>query len=302
MTKSFKAACAVLVAIIVAGCAANSAYRRGNSLTKEGDLDEAVVAYREAVQADPDNPTFKIALERAMLASSREHIERAKQFEDQGQLEAALSEYHLASEHDPSNRVVLAKVARIDQTLRDRAEAARPKPAVQQLRERVAATPTPPLLNPASRDPLRITTNGPMKDILNFIATATGINITYDRDVTDRTMQIQLDGVTLEQALNQIMTMNQLSYKIVNERSIFVFQDTAPKHAQYDEQVIRTFYLSHADPTEISQTLSTIIRIPGLAVQPAIVPNRQSNSITVRGTASVVDILEKMKPDGQTAG
>ena len=58
---------------------------------------------------------------------------------------------------------------------------------------------------------------------------------------------MQLDGVTLEQALNQIMTMNQLSYKVLSERSILVFPDTPPKHAQYDEQVIQTFYLSHAD-------------------------------------------------------
>jgi general secretion pathway protein D len=282
------------VALLAAGCAASSAFREGDAATKMGNLDEAVAAYRKAVQAEPDNVNFKLALERAMAAASRMHLERAKQFEDQNQLEAALSEYRLASEYDPSNRAVLVKVAALDQTLRDRAEAARPKPAVQQLRERVQGTPAAPLLNPASREPLRITTNGSMKDVLNFISNATGINITYDRDVTDRTIQLALDGVTLEQALNQIMTSQQLSYKVINERSIFVFQDTAQKHAQYDEQVIRTFYLSNGDPTEVAQTLSTIIRIPGIAVQPAIVPSKTTNSITVRGTAAVVDILEKM--------
>ncbi len=105
---------------------------------------------------------------------------------------------------------------------------------------------------------------------------------------------MQLDGVTLEQALNQIMTMNQLSYKVLSDRSIFVFPDTPPKHAQYDEQVVRTFYLSHADATELSQILSTIIRLPGIAVQPAIAPNKTANTITVRGTSSVVQILERI--------
>src|SRR5207249_6590923 len=90
------------------------------------------------------------------------------------------------------------------------------------------------------------------------------------------------------------MTMNQLSYKVLNERSIFVFPDTAPKHAQYDEQVVRTFYLSNADATEMTQILSTIIRLPGIAVQPAIAGNKTSNSITVRGTAPVVGILERI--------
>ncbi len=129
---------------------------------------------------------------------------------------------------------------------------------------------------------------------LTSIGGMTGINFTFDRDIQDRPTSVQLDGVTLEQALNQIMTMNQLSYKILSERSIFVFPDTTPKHAQYDEQVIRTFYLSHADSTEVMQILSTIIRLPGIAVQPAIAGNKTANTITIRGTSSVVQILEKV--------
>ncbi|PYQ88288.1 MAG: hypothetical protein DMG03_04105 [Acidobacteria bacterium] len=136
--------------------------------------------------------------------------------------------------------------------------------------------------------------NTSLKDVLNSIADVTGINITYDREVTDRQITVQLDGATLEQALNQIMTMNQLSYKVINERSIFVFPDTPPKHAQYDEQVVRTFYVSHADATELTQILSTIIRLPGIAVQPAIVANKTSNTITVRATSSVVQIIERI--------
>ena len=104
------------LAIAAAGCAAGAAFRQGDAATRAGNLDEAVTAYRRAVQADPDNPNFKIALERAMTAASRSHLERARQFEDQDQLEAALSEYRLASEYDPSNRAVLMKVAALDQT------------------------------------------------------------------------------------------------------------------------------------------------------------------------------------------
>src|SRR5207302_144833 len=66
------------------------------------------------------------------------------------------------------------------------------------------------------------------------------------------------------------------------------------KHGQFDEQVVRTFYLSHADATDITQMLSTIIRLPGISVQPAIVPNKSANTITVRAAANVVQILEKV--------
>src|SRR5262245_7861212 len=91
------------LALIVGGCGASRAFRQGESLTRAGDLDSAVAAYRRAAQDDPDNPRYKIALERAMQAASRAHLERAQKFEQQDQLEAALGEYRLAAEYDPSN-------------------------------------------------------------------------------------------------------------------------------------------------------------------------------------------------------
>ena len=230
-----------------------------------------------------------------MLAASRAHLDRAREYEGQDQLEAALGEYKLASEDDPSNRLISVKVADLDKTIRDRVEAARPKPQIEQLRARArASSQPPPLLNFTT--PLRRVSfnNTSLRDILNFIASSTGINVTFDRQYTDRAFTVQLDGVTLEQALNQILSVNQLSYKVLSEQSILVFDDNAQKHAQYDEQVIQTFYLSNSDPTEMAQLLSTVLRPPGVAVQPQIVANKTGNSITIRATAPMVQIFEKI--------
>jgi len=211
---------------------------------RSGDLDMAVASYRKAVQTDPDNAHYKIALQRAMLAASRMHVERARQYEQMEQLEAALGEYKLASEYDPSNRLVTAKVADLDRTIRERVEASRPKPAIQLARERARAATTPaPLLN--LKTPLRAIryNNASLREILGAIGASTGINVTYDRQYQDRQYTVQLDGETLEQALNQILSVNQLSYKVLSERSILVFDDNAQKHGLYDDQVIQTFYL-----------------------------------------------------------
>jgi len=294
-TRLLGLASLLVLALVAGGCAASVAYRQGTAAMRAGNLDDAVLLYRKAVLADPDNPNYKIALERAMVAASRAHLDKAREFEQNDQLEAALGEYKQASEYDPSNRLSVSKVAELERTIRDRIEASRPKPAIQEMRERARAASAEPVLNPASRDPLNLSfPNTSLRDILNFIGNLTSINITYDRDVQDRLVTINLSGVTLEQALNQIMTMNQLSYKIVSERSIFVFPDTGPKHAIYDEQVVRTFYVSHADATELVQTLGTIMRLPGMAIQPAIIANKTANTITVRATSSVVQIIEKI--------
>jgi general secretion pathway protein D len=296
VTTRIKLGILVAGVLLSGGCAAGSAFRHGNVAMRAGDLDQAVAYYRTAVQASPDNPNYKIALQRAMAAASYAHLEKARQFEQHDQLEAARGEYKLASEYDPTNRQAAEKVAALDQTIRARTEAARPRPPIEALREQARQAAAPPLLNPASREPLIVNfQNVPSRDILTFIANTTGINITYDRDAqVDRPMTLQLDNVTLEQALNQILTMNQLSYKIVTDRSIFIFPDTVQKHTQFDDQVIQTFYLSNADPTELTNLISTLVRLPGMAVQPMIQPNKAANSITVRGTSAVVRIIEKI--------
>ena len=68
----------VVIALIAASCAAGKAFRRGEAASHAGDLDQAVAQYRAAVQAAPDNPNYKIALQRAMQAASRLHLDRAR--------------------------------------------------------------------------------------------------------------------------------------------------------------------------------------------------------------------------------
>src|SRR5262245_47683983 len=127
----------VVLALAAGGCAAARAFRQGDIAMRAGSLDEAVAQYRKAVLASPGNANYKIALERATLAASRAHLDRAREFEQNEQLEAALGEYKQASEYDPSNRLAVSKVAELERTIRDRIEASRPKPPIQEMRERV---------------------------------------------------------------------------------------------------------------------------------------------------------------------
>ena len=293
--RAIRGVIAVLCLTLLTACAASRAFSLGEHEGRAGNWDAAVAFYTRAVQSDPDNPQYKIALERAMLNASRIHFTQAQDYEKQDQLDAALQEYRKASEFDPSNRQAAVKTAALEQAIRDRVDAARPKSQVQQMRERARQTSPEPILNPASRDPLRIQfSNASTRDILSFVGNVTGINVTFDREFQDRSYSVQLDGVTLEQALNQILSINGLFYKVMDERTILVIPDTPQKRAQYDEQVIRTFYVSNADVQELAQLISSVIRVPQMAVQPMVAVNKTANTITVRATASVADIIDRI--------
>ncbi|MGH9350020.1 MAG: tetratricopeptide repeat protein, partial [Vicinamibacterales bacterium] len=294
-TRFHSIAAILLLALLAASCGAARSFGRGDAAARMGNWDAAVEHYRRAVQQNPNRTDYKIALERAMINASHMHLDQARILEVRGNLDEALRAYRLASEYDPTNRQIAFKVQELEKKIREAVEAARPKPTITQMREQARRTTAEPLLNPASREPLSLRfVNSSIRDILSFIGNSTGINVTFDRDFQDRSYSVQLDGVTLEQALSQILSANQLFYKVMNERTIHVIPDTPPKRAQYEEQVIRTFFVSHADATELAQLINTIIRVPSMAVQPMIAPNKTANTITVRATANVASIIEKV--------
>ena len=283
----------VLLALTAAGCGAARTFGRAESAARSGDWDAAVEYYRRAVQQAPDRSDYKIALERAMINASHQHLNQAQLAEARGELEEALREYRRASDFDPPNRQLAAKVIEIERRIRDQYEA-QPRNNIAQLREQARQSGPAPLIKLNEVLPELRFNNTSIRDILNFVAAATGVNVTYDRDYQDRAYTVQLTGVTLEQALNQILSANQLFYKVVNQNTILVIPDTAQKRANYEEQVIRTFYVSHADATELSQMINTIIRVPAMAVQPMIAPSKTNNTITIRATTAVAAIIEKM--------
>jgi general secretion pathway protein D len=280
-------------AVAVSGCGAGRAYRRGQEAARVGDWDTAVTHFTRAVQSNPDNAAYKIALERAMQSAAQDHISRARQLEEKDQLDLALLEYQKAIQMDPTNRLAAARVAALERTIRDRIEATRPRPRIDALREQARQGPAP-LLGLRERLKGLNFANSSVRDILSFIGTSAGIRITYDQAYQDKAYSIELEDVTVEEALQQIMSANQLFYKVVNPKTIVVVNDRADKRQQYDEMVVRVFYISHADAQELSQTVTTIMRVPQMPVAPVIMPNKTANTITVRATTQVADIIERI--------
>jgi Rieske Fe-S protein len=109
-TSPKRLAALLIVAVALSGCSP-STYKKGYSAAQNGDWDAAVEQYRLAIQEHPNNAEYKIALERAMLSASTQHLDAARLAEARLQLEEALREYRRASELDPPNRMLAAKVS-----------------------------------------------------------------------------------------------------------------------------------------------------------------------------------------------
>ena len=291
-----RAAALASAAALLAGCATTAAFRDGERAAQVEDWDSAVDYYRQALQDDPGNAEYRIALHRAMINAAREHYARAEALEETGALVEAVRAYRRAGELDAGNNDALYRAAELERAIRDRIEASRSRAPIEDMRDVASRAADPPLLEPASGEPLSLRfVDQSVQDILDFIGNATGVNINYDQQFQDRQYSVQLDGVTVEEALDQILMANQYFYKVLGPRNVIVAPDTPQKRLQYEDQVIRTFYVSHTDVTELATLLQQIIRGGApTPVQPQIVPNALSNAITVRATPAVTAVIERV--------
>lgn len=284
---------AIAVAL-VAGCATGAAVRNADRAASKGDWDTAVSFYRQALGRAPSRADLKIKLERATRNAAADHVRRARQLEAQEQLSGALAEYKLAADLDPSASLAVTKSVELERKLRQQAEAARPQGRIDSLRQQAAQVSPIPRLDP--RTPLRAMhfTNSSIRDILRTIGDLTGINVQYDQGLDaalSRPYSMDLQEQSVEEVLLQVLQANALTFKIQNPRTIFVYQDNPQQRQKYEDQYVQTFFLSHANPTDLQTQLNALLNGTNIAVRPAFSPNKDNNSLTVKATAPVLAVI-----------
>ncbi|HWB17398.1 MAG TPA: secretin N-terminal domain-containing protein [Vicinamibacterales bacterium] len=285
-----------LAVTLASGCATSRTMHRAEAAVQRGDYDSAVAYYREALAAEPNRVDLRIALQRTTLRASEEHISRARKLEADNQLAGALAEYRLAADLDQANTMVTNKVAELDRRIREQAEASRPQPRINGLREQAAQNSPIPHLDPRQPVPKMQFTNTAVRDLLKTIFDITGINVTYDAGLDaqlSRPYSLDLQETPLEDVLNQVLAANGLTYKVINPQTVFIYLDNPGNRLKYEDQYVRTFYISHSDPAELIQILNQIIPT-NVPVRPAFQVNKSANTIVVRATAPVMQIVDRV--------
>jgi general secretion pathway protein D len=279
------------VVLALGACATGRAVRSGDAAAKRGDWDTAVAYYRDALGRDPSRIDVKMALQEAQSAAAALHLKRARDLEAQDQLSGAAAEYRLVADLDSANALALSKAAEIERKIRDAIEASRPKPQIDQLRQQAAQTSTIPHLDPRIRVP-RFSYNGSVKELLKVIGSQTGITVQFDSQVQETSYSITVDDSSLEEVLNQVLTANSLTYKVLNSKTIFIYKDEQLSRQKYDDQYAQVFYISNADPTDVNTLLQALTTGgTNAGTRPTITLLKGENAIFVRATEPVMRVI-----------
>jgi general secretion pathway protein D len=283
---------AVLVLVLAAsGCVSSRAFRDGEREEERKHWDMAVLAYEKAVSLDPNDGAARIALQRTRFQAAQAHFERGRLHRSAGQLDLAVSELEVSLALDPTNDSAQQELrrARADVEIRSRENAGgtpveKAKAAVR------GARGAPPMLNPSSTKPIDVAfaPDTEIKKIYAALGAAAGINIIYDPQLKNDRFTLDLRGMTFQKALETAMRQAGHFYKVIDEKTILIAQDTQQNRKEYEDLVIRTFFLSNGDVKDVSAMVRSILDLRRLGTIPAL------NAIVIRDTADKVAVAERL--------
>jgi general secretion pathway protein D len=302
-----------LTLVLILGVPLEARTRKGDRFYKQAqaaelkkDWDTAVQFYVQAVDEDPKDTGYLIGLQKARFQSANKHVELGQARRADGKLDEAIAEFQKAFSADPSSALAVQELKRTQEMLR-RPQASvegRTLTPVEQVRRetdrQVESMLGPPELKPVVRRiPAIKLNNQPPRVLYESIGKIAGITTVIDPDglgqVQTRNFNVDLGESTPEQAFDYVALLTHTYWKPISSTSIFVAQDTANKRRDYEDFVVKTFYITNASTVQEFQEISTAVRtITNITRVFTVNPQK---ALVVRGSADAVALAEKLVHD-----
>lgn len=282
----------LLAVLLSAGCATGSALRAGQRAEQMQDFDLAVAEYTKALRQRPDDRDARLALDRARLRAADAHFSRGRRLAAQSRFEEALIEFQIANELNPASADVEAELRRTRASMRAKlAVATNGQTALETLVARARVQPPPGRDLPEDALMPQGLLTGPRttsRELYQMIGKFADINVIFDPSFESVPAQVDLRGLSLREALDAISASTRTFWRVTAPRTVTIVPDTAVKRREYQEDVVRTFYLSNADLKETTDLLRVVVDARQVYATTA------TNSITIRDTAERVEAVGRL--------
>lgn len=310
---------ALMIGGVLVGCAAQMAYRDGRDLIAHDQVEEGLAKFKEAIARDPHNAEYRAAFLQTRERATGIYLKQADRLAATGPRADAEKVYRRILNLDPSNERAQAGLQGLDMDVRhlqliregsdalDKkdAELARAKlsavlienpknDAGLALQRRIAeATAKPPvetLLSAVYRKPITIEFKDvALKQVFEVMSRTSGLNFLFDKDVkTDQKTSIFLRNSTIESAVHFTLLTNQLEQQVLDANTILIYPNTAAKIKDYQEMVIKSFFLTNADAKTVANTLKTIIKSRDIVI------DEKLNMLIVRDSPEAIKLADKL--------
>lgn len=308
------------VLLLLGGCAAGYHHRSGLEAMDKGQYDEAVIELGKAAELDPEDVIYRKDWLRNREVATRRLLAQAEVATAEGRLDDAAQHYRLILKYEREHaraKAGLESLLRLKQAdeqalqAREALKKGDSSQAAQLLGQALENHPghvealalkreldaaqakdliTSPSLSNLYKKPINLEfRDASLKMVFEALSRTTGINFIFDREVkSDQRTTVFLKQTTLEDAIDVILTTNQLDKKILNSTSVLVYPNTSAKTKEYQDLVVRAFYLSTAEAKQTAGLLKSMLKIKEVFVDDKL------NMLMLRETPDTIALAEKL--------
>jgi general secretion pathway protein D len=280
-------------------------YKLGQAAETREDYDAAYENYQKAWNLKPKDLSYRTAFYRIRVTASGMHVTKGRQLMASGDQQGALTELIHAAQIDSSNEAATQLIEHIRHnqgTLQPApVETGIPTPGGDEAA--LDAMGAPPELKPLSKDPLTLHMSEDAKVVYQAIGKAAGVNVLFDPEYISKRVQVDLNNISLLDALRIVGTLSGTFWRPITTNTIFVAANTQARHRELDSQAVQTFYLTNAWQQNDLNDVQTALRNV-LASNVKVYAVASQNAIVMRGTPDelllaqkLIDDLDKARPE-----
>lgn len=286
-----------ILAVLAPGESAKSLYNKGKDAEAKQNYEQAYEFFKQAYDQKPQDLAYRASFERTRFLAGASHVHRGQLLRDAGKVQEALAEFQKAAEIDASSFIAQQEIRRTQKMIDAGSQTPGPRSATpaDMLDKRLQGAKGPIQLAAIPNVPITLKVTDDTKKIYETVGKLAGINVLFDPDYTSRRIPVELNGVTLEEAIGVIALESKTFWRPVTQNTIFVAADNPAKRRELEQSVLKTFYLANlSQNTEVQEVVNTLRSI--LEIQ-KVQPLPTQGAIVVRGTPDQVLLAEKLIND-----
>ncbi|MDD2058231.1 secretin and TonB N-terminal domain-containing protein [Pseudomonas sp. GD03860] len=306
--------------VALAGCGTTAARKDGQALINEGQYEAGIARLEEALKEDPRDTELNIALMQGRKQSVEELLAKADSDRSRHDFAGARMGYGRVLTLEPNNRRAQDAVRQIElmrnlgervalgqaalrsgdlfgaeRHMREVLQLDPQNEAGLALRKDIelvqsrTAQPNPQLQTKLEKPVTLEFRDANLKTIFEVLSQVAGLNFIFDKDLRpDMKATIFVRDVRIEDAVSLLLEQNQLHQKVVNENTLLIYPDSPQKTKDYQELVMRTFYLTSIDSNTALNMVKTMLKTRDVFV------DERLNTLTMRDTPDAVRMAEKL--------
>src|SRR6267378_5021693 len=204
-------------------------FNHGRKVQGLHDYDAAFEYYQKALKAYPENAEYRIKFDQARFGAGELRTKNGLKLREKGDLENAASEFRKAAFMDPSSVAAEQELRKTIEMIEDRKRAANAASEPPPDNDDVELASAPPQLKALSRAPINLKMTNDAKILFDTIGKLAGLTVIYDPDFPARRISVELNDVTLEQALDIVCIESKAFSTPISENIILVTSDQPQK-------------------------------------------------------------------------